>query len=241
MSVTLQFLGAAETVTGSRFLVRTERARVLVDCGLFQGAKALRLRNWEPFPIPPRELDAVVLTHAHIDHAGFVPRLVAEGFRGPVFATRGSEALCAVVLPDSGRLHEEDASVANAEGWSKHSPALPLYTEEDALRSLEQFRCVETGSEFEVAPGVRARFARAGHILGAASLVLEDASTGKRIGFSRRSRAPQSSVVGAARAARTRRRTGLRIDLRRSPAPAERASRRARSARRSRAPRSAAA
>jgi metallo-beta-lactamase family protein len=126
----------------------------------------------------------VVLTHAHVDHAGFVPRLVAEGFRGPVFATRGTEALCGVVLPDSGRLHEEDASLANAEGWSKHAPALPLYTEEDALRSLQQFRSVETGAWFEVAPGVRGRFSRAGHILGAASLVLEDAESGKRAGFS---------------------------------------------------------
>jgi metallo-beta-lactamase family protein len=177
-------LGAAETVTGSRFLLRTRRARVLVDCGLFQGAKALRLRNWAPFPIPPQELDAVVLTHAHVDHAGFVPRLVAEGFRGPVFATRGTEALCGVVLPDSGRLHEEDASLANAEGWSKHAPALPLYTEEDALRSLLQFQSVETGPWFEVAPGVRGRFSRAGHILGAASLVLEDAESGSRAGFS---------------------------------------------------------
>jgi metallo-beta-lactamase family protein len=184
MTPTLQFLGAAETVTGSRFLLRTARARVLVDCGLFQGEKALRLRNWAPFPIPLRELDAVLLTHAHVDHAGFAPRLVAEGFRGPVFATRGTEALCGVVLPDSGRLHEEDASVANAEGWSKHAPALPLYTEEDAYRALERFRTVETGAWFAVAPGVRGRFARAGHILGAASLVLEDESSGKRIGFS---------------------------------------------------------
>jgi metallo-beta-lactamase family protein len=184
VSATLQFLGAAETVTGSRFLLRTRRARVLVDCGLFQGPKALRLRNWAPFPIPPRELDAVVLTHAHVDHAGFVPRLVAEGFRGPVFATRGTEALCGVVLPDSGRLHEEDASVANAEGWSRHAPALPLYTEEDALRALERFRRVETDAWFDVAPGVRGRFARAGHILGAASLVLEDEASGRRVGFS---------------------------------------------------------
>jgi metallo-beta-lactamase family protein len=197
LSATLQFLGAAETVTGSRFLLRTEGARVLVDCGLFQGAKALRLRNWAPFPIAPRELDAVVLTHAHVDHAGFVPRLVAEGFRGPVFATRGSEALCGVVLPDSGRLHEEDANLANAEGWSKHVPALPLYTEADALRSLQQFRCVETGAWFEPAPGVRGRFARAGHILGAASLVLEDSASGKRAGFSGDLGRPAHPLLGA--------------------------------------------
>jgi metallo-beta-lactamase family protein len=184
MSTMLQFLGAAQTVTGSRFLVRTGSACMLVDCGLFQGAKELRLRNWAPFPIPPQQLDAVVLTHAHVDHAGYLPRLVAEGFRGPVFTTRGTEALCGVVLPDSGRLHEEDASVANAEGWSKHAPALPLYTEEDALRSLEQLRAVEPGVEFQLAPGVRARLARAGHILGAASLQLVDERSGRRIGFS---------------------------------------------------------
>jgi metallo-beta-lactamase family protein len=184
MSATLQFLGAAENVTGSRFLLRTPRSRVLVDCGLFQGAKELRERNWAPFPIAPRDLDAIVLTHAHVDHAGYLPRLVAEGFGGPVFATRGTEALCGVVLPDSGRLHEEDASVANAEGWSKHSPALPLYTEEDALRALNQFRCVETGAWFEPAVGVRGRFSRAGHILGAASLVLEVEASGTRVGFS---------------------------------------------------------
>jgi metallo-beta-lactamase family protein len=184
VTTTLQFLGGTETVTGSRFLLRTRRARVLVDCGLFQGVKALRLRNWEPFPIAPKDLDAVVLTHAHVDHAGFVPRLVAEGFSGPVFATRGTDALCGVVLPDSGRLHEEDASVANAEGWSKHTPALPLFTEEDARRALLQIRARETGSWFEVAPGVRGRFARAGHILGAASVVLEDEASGRRAGFS---------------------------------------------------------
>jgi metallo-beta-lactamase family protein len=184
VSATLQFLGAAQTVTGSRFLLRTQRARVLVDCGLFQGAKELRLRNWAGFPIPPQSLDAVVLTHAHVDHAGFLPRLVAEGYRGPVFATRGTQALCGVVLPDSGRLHEEDASLANAEGWSKHTPALPLYTEDDAARSLLQLRRVSTGEWFDVAPGVRGRFARAGHILGAASLALEDDASGKRVGFS---------------------------------------------------------
>jgi metallo-beta-lactamase family protein len=184
MSATLQFLGGTGTVTGSRFLLRTKRARVLVDCGLFQGAKELRLRNWAPFPVEPRSLDAVVLTHAHLDHCGWLPRLVAEGFRGPVFATRGSELLCGVVLPDSGRIHEEDARAANLEGWSKHSPALPLYTEEDALAALKQFVRLEFGAWRDVAPGVRAHFSRAGHILGAASLVLEDEVSGRRVGFS---------------------------------------------------------
>jgi metallo-beta-lactamase family protein len=184
MSATLQFLGATETVTGSRFLLRTKRARVLVDCGLFQGAKALRLRNWAPFPVEARSLDAVVLTHAHVDHAGWLPRLVAEGFRGPVYATPGTELLCGVVLPDSGRLHEEDAGVANAEGWSKHAPALPLYTEDDAFAALKQFVRLDFGAWREIAPGVRARFSHAGHILGAASLVLEDEASGRRVGFS---------------------------------------------------------
>jgi metallo-beta-lactamase family protein len=169
----LQFLGAAGTVTGSRFLVRTPRARVLVDCGLFQGAKELRLRNWAPLPLDPRRLDAIVLTHAHVDHSGLVPRLAAQGFRGPVFATRGTAALCAVLWPDSGRLHEEDAALANAGGWSKHAPALPLYGERDARDALGQLRIAELGKPFEAAPGVRVRLARAGHILGAASAVLE--------------------------------------------------------------------
>lgn len=184
MQPTLQFLGAAETVTGSRFLLQTPRARVLVDCGLFQGPKELRLRNWAPFPIEPSSLDAVVLTHAHVDHAGFLPRLCAQGFRGRVFATRGTEALCGVVLPDSGRLHEEDAFVANREGWSKHAPALPLYSEADALASLKQFVPVEFGAQFEVAPGLRATFSHAGHILGAASVAVVDEGSGRSIGFS---------------------------------------------------------
>lgn len=183
MNPTLQFLGAAGTVTGSRFLVRTPRARVLVDCGLFQGTKELRLRNWAPFPVPPASLDAIVLTHAHVDHSGLVPRLCAQGFRGPVLATPGSAALCEVVLPDSGRLHEEDAALANHEGWSKHSPALPLYTEQDALAALERFEAVAFDAWREIAPGVRAKFAPAGHILGAASVVLE-LEGGRRIGFS---------------------------------------------------------
>jgi metallo-beta-lactamase family protein len=169
---TLRFLGAAGTVTGSRFLVTTPRARVLVDCGLFQGMKALRLRNWEPFPVHPESLHAVVLTHAHVDHCGYLPALVRAGYRGPVFATRGSAELAQIVLPDCGRLQEEDAAEANRGGWSKHEPALPLYTEEDARAAAGLIEPVEFGAEFEVAPGMRARFTHAGHILGAASLVL---------------------------------------------------------------------
>jgi len=169
----LQFLGAAGTVTGSRFLVETPRARVLVDCGLFQGEKALRLRNWEPFPVPPASLDAVVLTHAHVDHSGYLPALGRDGFRGAVFATRRTLDLCRIVLPDSGRLQEEDAAYANRKGFSKHAPALSLFTEHDAEVILERFRGVAYDAPIEVAPGVRARFWAAGHILGSASVVLE--------------------------------------------------------------------
>lgn len=169
---TLRFLGAAGTVTGSRFLVTTPRARVLVECGLFQGEKALRLRNWEPFPVHPESLHAVVLTHAHVDHCGYLPALFRAGYRGPVYATRGTAELAAIVLPDSGRLQEEDASFANRAGFSKHEPALPLYTEEDGIAAAALIRPVDTGAPLEVAPGVRLELTRAGHILGAASVSL---------------------------------------------------------------------
>lgn len=167
---TLRFLGAAGTVTGSRFLIDTPRARVLVDCGLFQGLKELRLRNWEPFPIDPRSLHAVVLTHAHLDHSGYLPALVREGYRGPVLCTANTEALCRILLPDAASLQEEDAAYANRKGFSKHEPALPLYTGEDAARALALFAARPFGVEQEVAPGVRVTFRRAGHILGSAWL-----------------------------------------------------------------------
>jgi metallo-beta-lactamase family protein len=169
---TLRFLGAAGTVTGSRFLVSTPRARVLVDCGLFQGEKALRLRNWEPFPVHPESLHAVVLSHAHVDHCGYLPALVRAGFRGPVYATRGTAELAAIVLPDSGRLQEEDASFANRAGFSKHEPALPLYTEEDGVEAARLIQPVDTRTPVEIAPGIELGLTRAGHILGAASVSL---------------------------------------------------------------------
>jgi metallo-beta-lactamase family protein len=168
----LQFLGGAGTVTGSRFLVETPRARVLVDCGLFQGEKALRLRNWEPFPVPPASLDAVVLSHAHVDHSGYLPALARDGFGGTVHATQRTLDLCRIVLPDSGRLQEEDAAYANRRGFSKHHPALSLFTERDAQDVLESFRPAAFEAPIEVAPGVSARFSRAGHILGSASVTL---------------------------------------------------------------------
>src|SRR5437867_12754449 len=137
---TLTFLGAAGTVTGSKHLLDLGDHRVLVDCGLFQGLKELRLRNWEPLRISAAAIDAVVLTHAHLDHCGYLPRLVAQGFRGRILCTPGTRDLCTLVLPDSARIQEEDAREANRHGYSKHNPALPLYSENDAARALDQLQ-----------------------------------------------------------------------------------------------------
>jgi metallo-beta-lactamase family protein len=166
----LTFLGAAGTVTGSKYLLEHGGQRVLVDCGLFQGLKQLRLRNWDRLPLQPATVGAVVLTHAHIDHSGYLPALAREGFHGRVDSTEGTRALAALLLPDSGHLQEEDAFYANKHGFSKHQPALPLYTEEDGRRALKLFRAREFGVDFEPVPGLAMRFSRAGHILGAASL-----------------------------------------------------------------------
>lgn len=166
----LTFMGAAGTVTGSKYLLEHEGKRLLVDCGLFQGLKQLRLRNWDRLPLDAGKIDAVVLTHAHIDHSGYLPALARQGFRGPVFATEATTALCGLMLPDSGHLQEEDALYANRHGFSKHQPALPLYTEEDARRTLKLFRPQQFGTPFEPIPGVTVRFSPAGHILGAASV-----------------------------------------------------------------------
>lgn len=172
MATTLSILGAAETVTGSRYLVETERARVLVDCGLFQGWKRLRERNWSDPPFDPAGLDAVVLTHAHIDHSGYVPRLVALGFRGPVYCTQGTMDLLKILLPDSGHLQEEEARYANRKGYSKHRPARPLYTREEAENCLAQLIPKPFHESVEVAPEVSVRFSRAGHIIGSATVKL---------------------------------------------------------------------
>ena len=176
----LRFLGATGTVTGSRFLLETPRARVLIDCGLYQGLKPLRLRNWSPFPVDPASIDAVALTHAHLDHSGYLPALAHNGFRGQVFATAGTQALAGIVLPDSAHIQEEDASYANRKGYSKHTPALPLYTTADAERVLEQFRVVPFFQANEIAPGVRATFLSAGHILGSAMVLLTIDGDGRR-------------------------------------------------------------
>ncbi len=169
----LQFLGATGTVTGSKYLVEHDGRRLLVDCGLFQGLKQLRLRNWATPPVAASSIDAVVLTHAHIDHSGFIPRLVAEGFRGTVHATAATVELCALLLPDSGHLQEEDARFANRHGFSRHEPALPLYTEEQARRALTHLQAHDFEQAFEPLPGFTVRFRRAGHILGAASVHLQ--------------------------------------------------------------------
>ncbi len=181
---TIQFLGAAETVTGSRFLLEHEKTRILVDCGLFQGAKELRLRNWQPWPIDPRSVDAVVLTHAHIDHTGGLPRFVKDGFRGPVYCTSGTRDLSALLLPDSAHIQEEEARFANARRYSKHSPALPLYDENDARRALKQFESFGYERTKTIAPGITLRFVQAGHILGSAICVFDLASTRQRVVFS---------------------------------------------------------
>jgi metallo-beta-lactamase family protein len=164
----LTFLGATGTVTGSKYLLEVGGRRLLVDCGLFQGFKQLRLRNWAPLPVPPATLDAVVLTHAHIDHSGYLPLLVERGYRHPVHCTEATAALCRILLPDSAHLQEEAAAHANRHGYSKHRPALPLYTMEDARRSLKSLSAVPFDHDFEPLPGVRVRFLRAGHLLGAA-------------------------------------------------------------------------
>ncbi|SCK21648.1 MBL fold metallo-hydrolase RNA specificity domain-containing protein [Vogesella sp. LIG4] len=166
----LTFLGAAGTVTGSKYLLECAGKRILLDCGLFQGFKQLRLRNWRGLPFSPAELDAVVLTHAHLDHSGYLPALVRDGFRGSIHATGASCALAGILLPDSGFLQEEEAEYANRRGFSKHSPALPLYTQADAEKALEYFSPLPFHQRSEILPGIEVLLRPAGHILGAASV-----------------------------------------------------------------------
>lgn len=170
----LTFWGGVGTVTGSKYLVESNGARVLVDCGLFQGPRELRERNWEDPPFDPRTLDAIVITHAHIDHTGYLPRVVAQGFGGPVFCSRGTADLIKLLLPDAARLQEEEAEYRNRKGLSRHRPALPLYTEADARDAIKLIRvCPNTGEPTEVAAGVHASFRVAGHILGSSLVLLE--------------------------------------------------------------------
>ena len=167
---TLRFLGATDTVTGSRYLLEAGGKRVLVDCGLFQGYKRSRERNRAPFPVPPHSIDAVVLTHAHLDHTGYVPALVRDGFSGPVIATDGTTDLCKLLLPDSGYLQEEEARYATHRGSSRHSPALPIYTAADAVKSLNSFKIQDFDDPLDLGGGMEMTFLPAGHILGAAQV-----------------------------------------------------------------------
>jgi metallo-beta-lactamase family protein len=173
----LSFLGAAETVTGSRFLLEVEDRKILIDCGLFQGLKKLRQRNWAPFPVKPSSIDAVILTHAHIDHSGYLPVLFKNGFRGKIYCTPATLELCGILLPDSGHLHEEEAKYLNKHNLSKHKPALPLYTLEDAKRCLPSFVTIPNEKLFNPVKGINVHFTPAGHILGSACVHVSD---GKR-------------------------------------------------------------
>jgi metallo-beta-lactamase family protein len=180
----LTFLGAARTVTGSKYLLDVDGRRLLIDCGLFQGLKDLRLRNWSPLPIFPDTIDAVVLTHAHIDHTGWLPRLIAQGFKGPVYCTGGTHDLCKLVLPDAAHLQEEDAKFANKRGFSKHSPALPLYTKEDAAEALSRFAPQPFRKKIKVVEGIEVEFINAGHLLGSSYVLVTRADkSGGRILF----------------------------------------------------------
>jgi len=173
MALELTFLGAAGTVTGSKYLLESGGRRLLVDCGLFQGYKALRLKNWAPLTVDPHSIAAVVLTHAHLDHSGYLPLLVKNGFRGPIFCTEATRQLCEILLPDSGHLQEADAEFANRHRFSKHTPALPLYTVEDAQRSLHYLKPVAFDAATKLPGGATGLWRRAGHILGAASVEID--------------------------------------------------------------------
>ena len=191
----LTFAGAAGTVTGSRYLLETGSRRILVDCGLFQGFKQLRLRNWAAFPVSPRRIASVVLTHAHLDHSGYLPALARDGFRGPIYATEATFELCEILLRDSAHLQEDEARFANRHGFSKHTPAEPLYTMNDAERALRLFRPVPFGTEFDLGDDVRCKFEPAGHLLGAATVCLQRG--GRHLVFSGDVGRPHDSIMRA--------------------------------------------
>lgn len=178
----ISFLGAAGTVTGSKYLIESQNGnRILIDCGLFQGPKNLRLRNWDKFSVNPKTISAVILTHAHVDHSGYLPKLVREGFHGEIYSTPATHALAEIILKDSAKLKEEDAEYANRKAFSKHQPALPLYTSEDVERCMKLFRSKNIKEDFHVGD-FSIRFNYAGHILGAASVRIE--GDGKSVIFS---------------------------------------------------------
>jgi metallo-beta-lactamase family protein len=171
-SATLRFLGAVGTVTGSKFLLEYGGRRVLIDCGIYQGEREWRRRNWDPFPVPPATIDDVVLTHCHLDHSGYLPALVRDGFSGSIWMTEGTAALAEIVLRDSAHLNERDAELAGAGGWSKHEIPLPLYTAMDAEKAISRFRTVAYDAETDLGGGFRVMLVRAGHVLGAASALV---------------------------------------------------------------------
>lgn len=168
----ITFLGATDTVTGSKYLIEYKNKKVLIDCGLFQGFKELRLRNWDEFPVDPSLIDAVILTHAHIDHSGYIPLLIKNGFNGKVYCSAATFDLCKILLPDSGYLHEEDARRANRYGYTRHSPALALYTYKDALTSLDYFKVIDFGRPHYFDDDFHFTLSRSGHILGSAFISL---------------------------------------------------------------------
>jgi metallo-beta-lactamase family protein len=182
-TVTLTCLGAARTVTGSKHLLDVDGHRLLVDCGMFQGVKELRLRNWQPLPVPAPSIEAVVLTHAHLDHCGLLPRLVAQGFKGRIFCTPATAELAKIVLADAAKLQEEDAERANRKGYTKHHPALPLFTSEDADRVASRLQPVGYERPVPVLPGVTVEFLNAGHLLGSAFARLSIAASGRTLLF----------------------------------------------------------
>ncbi|HTB33090.1 MAG TPA: MBL fold metallo-hydrolase [Bacteroidia bacterium] len=180
--ISIKFLGAASTVTGSKHLLKTPGKNILIDCGLFQGIKSLRLKNWEPLPVQVDQIDTVILTHAHLDHCGYIPLLVKSGFKGDILMTAPTRDLVEIILRDSAKIQEEDADRANKYGYSKHKPALPLYTTADVEKSLNQFKTHTDKEWISLSPDIRFQFLKNGHILG--SCFIEIACYGKKIVFS---------------------------------------------------------
>ena len=177
----LTFLGAARTVTGSCYLLEINGKKLLVDCGMFQGPKAIKALNERPFAFAPNSIDAMLLTHAHIDHSGLIPKLVKEGYKGPIHCTRSTQQLCTILLPDSAHIQESDAELANRKGLRAGRPEVrPLFTVDDAYTSLSNFYVHEFDTSFEVLPGVEAKFLVAGHILGSAIIELNLTEDGKK-------------------------------------------------------------
>jgi metallo-beta-lactamase family protein len=168
----LEFLGATHTVTGSKYLLTAGGKKFLIDCGLFQGQGELTQRNWDKLPFDPRKIEAVLLTHAHIDHTGYLPVLIKNGFKGKVYCTHGTKALSAILLPDSGYLQEEDAARANRHGYSKHKPALPLYTQEDGVQAINQFHPLDFNKSYQLTESLTVKFLPCGHIIGSALIQL---------------------------------------------------------------------